>query len=74
MHALSSHWETAICILFMGANESGKTTSLTAIEDLLFGIPERSPYNFLHSYESMRIGAILENGDERFEFQRREGT
>ncbi len=57
--------------IVLGANETGKTTSLTAIEDMLFGIPERSPYNFLHSYENMRIGAVLENGDDCFEFQRR---
>lgn len=62
--------ERDIHIVF-GPNESGKTTCLTAIEDLLFGIPQRSPYNFLHSYESMRVGAVLEAGDERFEFQRR---
>ena len=54
-----------------GPNEAGKTTSLTAIEDLLFGIPERSPYNFLHSYEAMRVGAVLENAGDCFEFQRR---
>ena len=54
-----------------GPNEAGKTTSLTAIEDLLFGILERSPYNFLHSYEAMRVGAVLENAGDCFEFQRR---
>ena len=42
-----------------GPNEAGKTTSLTAIEDMLFGIPERSPYNFQHSYEAMRVGGVL---------------
>ena len=57
--------------IVFGPNEAGKTTSLTAIEDMLFGIPERSPYNFLHSYEAMRVGAVLENGGDRFEFQRR---
>ena len=62
--------ERDIHIVF-GPNEAGKTTSLTAIEDLLFGIPERSPYNFLHSYEAMRVGTVLENGGERFEFLRR---
>ena len=62
--------ERDIHIIF-GPNEAGKTTSLTAIEDLLFGISERSPYNFLHSYDAMRVGAVLENGHERFEFQRR---
>ena len=62
--------ERDIHIVF-GPNEAGKTTSLTAIEDMLFGIPERSPYNFLHSYEAMRVGAVLENGSDCFEFQRR---
>lgn len=62
--------ERDIHIVF-GPNEAGKTTSLTAIEDMLFGIPERSPYNFLHSYDVMRVGAVLENGGDCFEFQRR---
>ena len=59
--------------IVFGLNESGKTTSLTAIEDLLFGIHDRSPYNFLHHYQTMRIGAMLENGAERLEFRRRKG-
>ena len=62
--------ERDIHIVF-GPNEAGKTTCLTAIEDLLFGIPARSPYNFLHSYENMRVGAVLENDGDCFEFQRR---
>ena len=57
--------------IIFGPNEAGKTTSLTAIEDLLFGIPERSPFNFKHNYGAMRLGAVLEQGDEHFEFQRR---
>ena len=61
--------ERDIHIVF-GPNEAGKTTSLTAIEDMLFGIPERSPYNFLHSYDAMRVGAVVENGGDCFEFQR----
>ena len=36
---------------------------MTAIEDMLFGIPERSPYNFLHSYDVMRVGAV--HGERR---------
>ena len=62
--------ERDIHIVF-GPNEAGKTTSLTAIEDLLFGIPHRSPYNFLHGYEAMRLGAVLEDDGDRLEFQRR---
>ena len=54
-----------------GANEAGKSTALAAIEDLLFGIPQRSPYNFLHDYREMRIGATLENASGTFSFFRR---
>ncbi|TGG78309.1 MAG: DNA double-strand break repair Rad50 ATPase, partial [Aphanocapsa feldmannii 288cV] len=61
--------ERDIHIVF-GPNEAGKTTSLTAIEDMLFGIHERSPYSFLHSYQTMCIGAVLEGSGNRFEFQR----
>jgi len=46
-----------------GPNEAGKSTSLTAMMDLLFGIQPQSPYNFLHDYKSMRIGALLEMAD-----------
>ena len=56
-----------------GPNEAGKTTSLVAIENLLFGIPTTSSYNFLHSYDTMRIGAVLEKNNDRLEFQRRKG-
>ena len=61
--------ERDIHIVF-GPNEAGKTTSLTAIEDMLFGIPKSSPYSFLHSYQTMCIGAVLEGSGNRFEFQR----
>ena len=43
-----------------GPNEAGKSTLLNAWLDLLFGIHARSSYNFLHPYDSMRIGAVLD--------------
>jgi len=43
-----------------GENEAGKTTSLAAVSDLLFGFPVRSPYNFLFDYSLLRVGAVLE--------------
>ena len=57
-----------------GPNEAGKSTALAAIEDLLFGIPMHSPYNFLHDYSSMRIGADLENASSSLEVLRRKGN
>ncbi|TRL34348.1 ATP-binding protein [Rhizobium straminoryzae] len=43
-----------------GLNEAGKSTAFSAYLDLLFGIPERSGYNFLHAYNAMQVGAVLE--------------
>lgn len=60
--------------VIFGPNEAGKSTALTAIEDLLFGIPHNSPYNFIHNYASMRIGAVLEQGNEVLDVQRRKGN
>ncbi|MER9829771.1 AAA family ATPase [Mesorhizobium sp. M0134] len=45
--------------IVFGLNEAGKSTALAAYLDLLFGIEERSRYNFLHEYSSMRIGGLL---------------
>jgi len=59
--------------LIFGPNEAGKSTTLSAISDLLYGISHNSPYNFLHSYGEMRIGAVLENGTSSIEFFRRKG-
>lgn len=39
-----------------GPNESGKSTSMRAIDALLFGFPQRSDDNFIHAYNSMRVG------------------
>ena len=47
--------------LVYGANEAGKTTSLAAVSDLLFGFPGRSPYNVLFDYSLLRVGAVLED-------------
>ncbi|RWA66145.1 AAA family ATPase [Mesorhizobium sp.] len=46
--------------IVFGLNEAGKSTALAAYLDLLFGIEERSRYNFQHDYSSMRIGGLLE--------------
>ena len=60
--------------IVFGPNEAGKSTALSAVEDLLFGIPARSPYGFLHGAPAMRIGALLENGQSPLEIVRRKGN
>ena len=52
--------------VIFGLNEAGKSTALSGYLDLLFGIEERSRYNFLHEYAAMRVGSILElEGEEQ---------
>lgn len=46
-----------------GPNEAGKSTSLRAVEGLLFGIPERSQDAHVHSLRNLAVGAVLERGD-----------
>lgn len=59
--------------LLLGENEAGKSTTMAAVEDLLFGIPPNSPRNFLHEYGAMRVGASLEKGSETLKIRRRKG-
>jgi len=51
-----------LCVIH-GANEAGKSSALRAIHDLLYGIPARSPDDFLHRYADLRIGARLRFAD-----------
>ena len=48
------------CIL--GPNEAGKSTTRSAISDLLFGIPARTRLAFLHAMPDLRLGAGLMDG------------
>lgn len=54
-----------------GANEAGKSTTLAAIADLLFGFPLRSPFNFRFDYPLLRVGAVLEEDGQRLICRRR---
>ncbi|QEE46357.1 AAA family ATPase [Rhizobium sp. WL3] len=53
-----------------GLNEAGKSTTFAAYLDLLYGIGERSTYNFLHPYNTMKVGARLEFGGAEHELAR----
>ena len=57
-----------------GPNEAGKSSALRGLKALLYGIDERTPDNFLHANEKLRIGGRLENSDGRaVDFVRRKG-
>ena len=49
--------------VILGANEAGKTTTMAAVQQLLYGIPLRSQHSYLHSNADLRIGAILRAND-----------
>jgi uncharacterized protein YhaN len=53
-----------------GLNGAGKSTTLSAYLDLLFGIEERTRYAFLHQGKSMEIGGSLEFGGAVHELKR----
>jgi uncharacterized protein YhaN len=61
--------------LIYGPNEAGKSTTLRALRQLLFGIPATSTDNFVHSYPTLRIGAALQGRDgTALECLRRKGN
>ncbi len=57
-----------------GANEAGKTTSMAAVSDLLFGFEARSRYNFQFSNPLLRIGAVLEEDGRTLAIRRRKAN
>ncbi|MGB3445639.1 MAG: AAA family ATPase, partial [Xanthobacteraceae bacterium] len=58
-----------------GANETGKTSALSAIGDLLFGFGARTTYNFMHDNNTLRIGGLLQHSDGRqLAIRRRKGS
>ncbi|MGA1867669.1 MAG: AAA family ATPase [bacterium] len=60
--------------LVYGPNEAGKSATLRAITDLLYGIPDRTRDNFIHENSALRIGACIRHSDgSSLEFFRRKG-
>ncbi|MCP8937884.1 AAA family ATPase [Alsobacter sp. SYSU M60028] len=55
-----------------GPNEAGKTCSLAAITDLLFGIPARTRHDFVHPMRELRLGAsVVDRAGRGLDFRRR---
>lgn len=51
--------------LIYGPNEAGKSTTLRAIRQLLFGFDERPTDNFVHANPNLRIGGVVCDGSSR---------
>ena len=54
----------------VGANEAGKSTTRSAILDLLYGIETRSAFDFVHLKADLRLGATLTHAGESLAFVR----
>lgn len=54
----------------VGPNEAGKSTTRSAILDLLYGFPHRSAYAFLHGSTELRLGGLLQQGEQSLAIQR----
>ena len=61
-------------VIVAGRNEAGKTTTMAAVEGLLFGFPARTGYAFRHTYDQLRVGAVIEEGEDRLMVRRRKGA
>lgn len=59
--------------LIVGPNEAGKSTTLQAIGDFLFGIPDRSAQNWRFEYGQLRLRALIEHEGELLDVTRRKG-
>ena len=60
--------------LIYGPNEAGKSSSLAAIGDLLFGFARQRQFDFVHDASALRVGAeIVSRRGERLNFRRRRG-
>ncbi|QDT12306.1 YhaN family protein [Planctomycetes bacterium K23_9] len=58
-----------------GPNESGKSTSLRAINSFLFGFPRSTDDNYLHPNTKLRVGGVLEDEQgQTLECVRKKGT
>src|ERR1700685_2768570 len=72
--ALSFRPDAALHVV-LGANESGKTTTLSAVGDLLFGFPTQTVYDFAHDMRALRVGGALRMADGSLQgLKRRKGA
>lgn len=60
--------------IILGPNEAGKSTTLSAVSDLLFGFPARTRFGFKFDQRLLRVGAVIEAGGESLEMRRRKGN
>lgn len=58
-----------------GDNEAGKSSTLRALEYLLFGFPPQNSDDFVHGYKQQRVGGVIRDAKgQAFSFTRRKGN
>lgn len=62
--ALSFHPEAVLHVV-LGPNEAGKTSTLSAVGDLLFGFAARTEYDFKYDSKILRIGGAFRHSNGR---------
>jgi uncharacterized protein YhaN len=60
--------------LIYGPNEAGKSTTLEAVGDLLFGFGRSTRFAFRFDQQLLRVGAVIEDAGASFEVRRRKGN
>ncbi|WP_454887750.1 AAA family ATPase [Sphingomonas oryzagri] len=60
--------------LIVGPNEAGKSTTLQAIGDFLFGIHPQSSQNWRYEYGQLRLRALIEHDGQLLDITRRKGN
>ncbi len=60
--------------LIVGPNEAGKSTLLSAIEDLLFGFHGQTAQGWKYDYNELRLRALIEHDGEALDVTRRKGN
>jgi uncharacterized protein YhaN len=60
--------------IIFGPNEAGKSTTLEAVGDLLFGFPHVTRYAFRFDRQLLRVGAVVEDAGGVFPIRRRKGN
>ncbi len=56
-----------------GPNEAGKSTTMSAIADLLFGFPHAAAYDFQFDKTLLRVGGVIEGGGAASTWRRKRG-
>ena len=56
-----------------GPNEAGKSTTMSAITDLLFGFPHGAAYDFQFDKTLLRVGGVIEGAGAQTTYRRKRG-